>query len=566
MCDPCTPEALLEAVRGLRVADPGLGFKPLLAKLRERQPDLGAATKEVREALTALKAETAESEAKAAAALVQAVTAAAPPAADEEDVPLHPALVWREAFLLKLEALRAKSEGIDKEIDAALKKKGSAGVRALTVLAAKHEVNRAEIEALQAENEAAKDDEREAVTALKAESEALTALLKAESEAKAAAALAHAVNAATPPVADEGVSPAANEGNAPSHAALSLACIGCARLPSDMDDEREKHPICDMCRDEKLPTTYQCGVNCPAGPGAWKLHGAFHKKLRKGRKAFPLSWENDVLVQQAHRELAEKLARNAAQTGDKYDELLAEGVRYASKKDWRRSARACREAIALRPDGPAAHYHLACVLSNSGHHVEAVQRHLEAKERYPVGSEGWAVATANSFDKLLDEECSEVAKPEWWNDKALKVLSAIVVRAAPDNTTALRMRATVLAQQAFPGYSHGYSPNGKSPWVAGPRSAAELREAAVYWDRAAALMDTTSMKDKLASLADGCRSMAQLSAKLAKQSAAITAKEASIEAAKKAEAEKKAEKDRTMAERLEQFRNVRIGEAITSGK
>ena len=36
MCEPCTPDAaLLEAVRGLQVAEPGLGFKPLLAKLRE---------------------------------------------------------------------------------------------------------------------------------------------------------------------------------------------------------------------------------------------------------------------------------------------------------------------------------------------------------------------------------------------------------------------------------------------------------------------------------------------------------------------------------------------------
>ena len=57
MVEPCKPEALLEAVRGLRVADPDLGFKPLLAKLRAQQPDLRAATKEVREALAALKAE-----------------------------------------------------------------------------------------------------------------------------------------------------------------------------------------------------------------------------------------------------------------------------------------------------------------------------------------------------------------------------------------------------------------------------------------------------------------------------------------------------------------------------
>ena len=44
MCEPCTPDALLEAVRGLRVAEPDLGFKPLLAKLRAQQPGLGAAT------------------------------------------------------------------------------------------------------------------------------------------------------------------------------------------------------------------------------------------------------------------------------------------------------------------------------------------------------------------------------------------------------------------------------------------------------------------------------------------------------------------------------------------
>eukprot|EP00964_Phaeocystis_antarctica_P035266 scaffold20140_cov40-Phaeocystis_antarctica.AAC.1 len=73
-------EALLEAVRGLRVAEPDLGFKPLLAKLRE-QPDLGAATKEVREALTVLKAES-----KAAKA------AAVPPGANEGGAPPNAAL------------------------------------------------------------------------------------------------------------------------------------------------------------------------------------------------------------------------------------------------------------------------------------------------------------------------------------------------------------------------------------------------------------------------------------------------------------------------------------------
>ena len=48
---------ILEAVRGLHLAHPELGPKPLLSKLREQQPDLAAGNKEVHEALAALKAE-----------------------------------------------------------------------------------------------------------------------------------------------------------------------------------------------------------------------------------------------------------------------------------------------------------------------------------------------------------------------------------------------------------------------------------------------------------------------------------------------------------------------------
>ena len=59
-------DGLLEAVRGLHLAHPELGPKPLLAKLRQQQPDLAAGNKEVREALAALKAE--ESKAPEAAA------------------------------------------------------------------------------------------------------------------------------------------------------------------------------------------------------------------------------------------------------------------------------------------------------------------------------------------------------------------------------------------------------------------------------------------------------------------------------------------------------------------
>eukprot|EP00964_Phaeocystis_antarctica_P113385 scaffold77424_cov55-Phaeocystis_antarctica.AAC.2 len=68
-------ETLLATVRVLQVTDPDIGFKPLLAKLREQQPDLGATSKEVRKALAMLKA---ESEAKAAL-LAAADEGGAPP-------------------------------------------------------------------------------------------------------------------------------------------------------------------------------------------------------------------------------------------------------------------------------------------------------------------------------------------------------------------------------------------------------------------------------------------------------------------------------------------------------
>ena len=163
----------------------------------------------------------------------------------------------------------------------------------------------------------------------------------------------------------------------------------------------------------------------------WRLEAA--RAGTQGGEEAAEEAEDGGVVQQRHREIAERQARRAAQTGDAYDELVAEGARYGSQQDTRRAARAFREAIALRPDEPAAYYNLGAALGNSGHYVEAAQRYLEARERFPVGSEGWAEATAAAFDMLTQEACAEVAKPEWWNDEGLKALSARVVRAAPDD-------------------------------------------------------------------------------------------------------------------------------------
>jgi tetratricopeptide (TPR) repeat protein len=348
-------DALLEAVRGLWLAHPELGPRPLLAKLREQQPDLGAGNKEVREALLELKAESEATEA----------AAAAPSAAGESGAPL------------------------------------------------------------------------------------------------------------------------------PASLAISLACFGCARLPSEMGDDREKHPVCPICVKLKVPTTYWCCVNCPGNPDAWKVHAVYHKQV----KVFWKRSEDGGVMQQQQREVAERAARCAAQSGDKYEELGAEAARYASQQDMRRAARTYREAIALRPDMPEAYFNLGGALGNSEHHVEAAQRYLEAKERYPVGSEGWAEATARAFTVLAQEACAEVAKPEWWNDEGLKALSARVVRAVPDDVQAHQMRALVLSGRC-------------GAWEAGPRSAAELKKAATHYDRAAALHPAPLGKGHFAGEAERCRSQA----------------------------------------------------------
>ena len=70
------------------------------------------------------------------------------------------------------------------------------------------------------------------------------------------------------------------------------------------------------------------------------------------------------------------------------------------------------------------------------------------------------------------------------------------MRAAPNDDAANEMRALVLGGRS-------------SAWEAGPRTAAELEEAATHYDRAAALHPAPAMKAALARLADVFRSRAE---------------------------------------------------------
>ena len=89
-----------------------------------------------------------------------------------------------------------------------------------------------------------------------------------------------------------------------------------------------------------------------------------------------------------------------------------------------------------------------------------------------------------------------VHKPERWNDEGLKALSARVVRAAPNDTGAIIMRANVLRG------------GGLGAWEVGPRSAAELEEAATHYERAAAIHPAPAVKADFTRVAVACRTQA----------------------------------------------------------
>ena len=131
------------------------------------------------------------------------------------------------------------------------------------------------------------------------------------------------------------------------------------------------------------------------------------------------------------------------------------------------------------------------------HYVEAAKWHLEAEKRYPVGSKGWAYSTAAAFSLLLNQQCKEAVKPEWWNDEGLKALSTRVLQAVPNVGWADEMRAQVLS-----GFLGG------GDWQVGSRSAGDLKYAAALFDRAAAQQLTAHMKGALFEQADCCRNLA----------------------------------------------------------
>jgi len=311
----------------------------------------------------------------------------------------------------------------------------------------------------------------------------------------------------------------------------SLLCVNCASPPPA---HRRTWGRCTVCVERNLPSTYYCGEECMNAH--WPQHKVYHKEQKQHAKEV-----REGTLPQHDRSLAEAEALRAEATGSEYDKRFADAVALNAEGDYHAAAKAWRRLIKERPEDPVPYRNLAIVLKRSGRFGEAFPMLLNAMELYRDGTKAWAEAAASAFDTLKTPDCHEVPKPEWWDDEGLKAVSARVVVLAPDDLNVCTMRARVLSGDAL----------SKAPWNVGPRTAAEIKEAATWYRRGAMVAHTPADAQRHERLALRCDEfadplLAEEAAEAAKARAAAEAEEAA--ALKVAEAATAAAADELLAE------------------
>ena len=298
----------------------------------------------------------------------------------------------------------------------------------------------------------------------------------------------------------------------------SLLCVSCARPPPP---HRRTWSRCTVCVARNLPSTYYCGEECMNAH--WPKHKVYHKAQKELAEEVREGIQSDRV-----RSVVESQTRRAERNGSEYSKRLAAALALGAKRDYHAAARAWRKIIKEWPDKPVAYFNLATALQQSSRYVEAAQMHLKSMELREEGTEGWSKSAAAAFGMLRHPDCDEVPKPEWWTDEALKALSTRVVALSP-GTSQCAMRAHVL------------SGDSRLPWNAGPRTAAEIKEAATWYRQAALLTGTPAEKLRFERLSRRCDAfadplLAEEEAEAAKARAATEAESAKARAAVKAEA------------------------------
>jgi len=147
-----------------------------------------------------------------------------------------------------------------------------------------------------------------------------------------------------------------------------------------------------------------------------------------------------------------------------YERLVSKAIRSVDAKLPQAEA-ALRKAMLMEPNKPQAYGALGALHSRTGDDVASAGAYLKAASLSSEDSPEWARATSCYFQALRSPACKDEPRPPWWNDEALKDISARCVALAPGDGSTHAMRAVVLS-----GACEGAPP--------GPRTPAEFKEAA----------------------------------------------------------------------------------------
>jgi len=291
----------------------------------------------------------------------------------------------------------------------------------------------------------------------------------------------------------------------------SRACWGCGKEPA----EGVKFQRCMRCAEAKLPSSYFCGEACMLAN--WPRHKAWH--MEQKQLTATVFTEGGVLVGK-DRSIAELAARVAEQRGGESVQLQAHAASLMSNGDLSGAAKAWRKLIKLRPDLPDPYARLATTLQRSNLFSEACPLFLKAVELTEPDTELWGTLVARAFGALRVESCVEVPRPAWWNDDDLKAISARAVAVSPNDVNVCTMRAHVLINIEAVLSSTSFE----------PRSAEELKQAAVCYRRAADLTLSSECSVLYGSFADACNEEADCMLAEAEAEAAAARKAAEAEA------------------------------------
>ena len=270
---------------------------------------------------------------------------------------------------------------------------------------------------------------------------------------------------------------------------------------------------CGLCQERRLPPSYFCSAECLRKH--WPRHNAWHKHQKQREKSrSDAGKQRDSESNQQQQQITKELLSSMSQMGMaeiapqalKGEEWLAKGIQCMTMQDYRKAAAIFRKITALpplaTPDNPPsggfvllhtliqAHANLGTALDRSDLPDQALLEYMKARElvdlHYQVSPitntvdlNIWAGCTAHAFRIIsnLRSQGREVHLPEWWNDNALKELSAqVMIRSSRLTESPLMMRGLVL-------YSWRYG----EEWPFGERTLDELREATTVFQRLAGM-------------------------------------------------------------------------------